>query len=184
MDIKELTHETWSDFESLMKTDAQCSDCWCLNHREVAICPTGIEAQEKMQILTVKQKVHGLLAYQNQECIAWIAVDPMSELIGHDCHSTKKYQEWAIHCLFVKASFRGKGVSVELIQAAVEYAKNQGAKLISAFPIPEKSRARFPVNEAEFSGRFSTYEKLGFISAGEISDFYLRMELQFEDRPH
>jgi hypothetical protein len=44
----------------------------------------------------------------------------------------------------------------------VEFAKSNGAKLISAFPIPEENRNRFPVNEAEFSGRLSTYLKFGF----------------------
>lgn len=83
--IKNLTENTWEDFVSLMQTDAQCSECWCLNHRESAGCPTGAAAQTKMKQLTAENKVGGLLAYQDQECIGWIAIDPMAELIGHDC---------------------------------------------------------------------------------------------------
>ena len=178
INIKKLSENTWSDFVSLMKTDTQCSECWCLNHREPAGCATGAAAQEKMQKLTVDNKIGGLLAYQAQECIGWIAVDPMTMLVGHDCQSTGKDQEWSIHCLFIKEGFRGQGVSRQLINNAIEFAKSNGAKLISAFPIPEESRSRFPINEAEFSGRHSTYVKMGFKPADEVSEFYQRMELE------
>lgn len=176
--VKRLTSDTWSDFVLLMQTDKQCSDCWCLNHREPAGCPTSVAAQEKMQQLTTEDKVGGMLAYHDQECIGWIAIDPMTELVGHDCQPSGKPNEWSIHCLFIKDGFRGQGISRQLISAAIEFAKSNGAKLISAFPIPEENRSRFPVNEAEFSGRLSTYSKFGFRPAGEASEFYQRMELE------
>lgn len=175
--VKKLTSDTWTDFVALMQTDAQCSDCWCLNHREPAGCSTGSAAQAKMQQLTTENKVGGLLAYQDQKCVGWIAIDPMSELVGHDCQPSGKPNEWSIHCIFVRDGFRGQGISTALIRAAIDFAKSNGASLISAFPIPSENRKRFPVNEAEFSGRFSTYSKMGFKPVGESSDFYQRMEL-------
>lgn len=176
--IAQLTTATWNGFESLMSTEPQCSECWCLNHREPAGCPTGVAAKNKMKMLVGENKVGGLLAYRDDECVGWIAVDPMSQLIGHDCQSSGKDHEWSIHCLFVKAGFRGQGISTRLINAALDYARTNGAKLISAFPIPQENRNRFPVNEAEFSGRFSTYSKLGFRAVGEPSEFYQRVELE------
>lgn len=77
----------------------------------------------------------------------------------------------------MRDGFRGQGVSTDLIRAAIDFAKANGASLISAFPIPSENRKRFPVNEAEFSGRFSTYSKMGIRPVEESSDFYQRMEL-------
>lgn len=171
--------DTWNDFSSLMQTDSQCSECWCLNHREPTGCPTGVIARDKMQKLTVANKVGGLLAYQDQKCVGWIAIDPMSDLVGHDCQPSGKPNEWSIHCIFIKDGHRGQGISSQLIKAAIEYARVNGANLVSAFPIPNENRNRFPVNEAEFSGRFSTYSKLNFKPVGEGSEFYQRMELEF-----
>lgn len=176
--IQQLSSENWKDFVTLMQTDAQCSECWCLNHREPAGCATGTAAQEKMKQLTAQNKVGGLLAYTNNECVGWIAIDPMSELVGHDCQSSAKPAEWSIHCLFVKDGFRGQGLSAVLIRAAIQFARSNGAKVISAFPIPHENRNRFPANEAEFSGRFSTYSKLGFKTIGTGSEFYQRVELE------
>lgn len=178
INTKPLALSNWNDFVALMKVDSQCSECWCLNHREPAGCPTGVAAQNKMQKLTAQNKVSGLLAYQDKECVGWIAIDPMSELVGHDCQPSGKPNEWSIHCIFVRDEFRGQGVSTQLIQAAIEYAKANGANLVSAFPIPSENRNNFPVNEAEFSGRFSTYFKLGFKPVAKSSAFYQRMELE------
>lgn len=174
---KSLSSETWDDFASLMETDSQCKECWCLNHREPSGCPTGFKAKEKMKFLTSLKKVQGLLAYNHQECIGWIAVDPMSELVGHDCQKSSKESEWSIHCLFIKDRFRGRGISTQLIGAAIEYAKANGARVITAFPIPQETRNSFPQDKAEFSGRYSTYIKLGFKPSGEPSEFYQRVEL-------
>jgi GNAT superfamily N-acetyltransferase len=178
--IKPLSTETWSDFTSLMQSDNQCAECWCLNHRLPSGCPTGLAAREKMRILIEGKEVEGLLAYSDGECIGWLSIDPISKLVGHDCLSTGKVGELAIHCIFVKENYRGKGISKHLIENAIQYAHENGAKLISAFPIPEENRGKFPVNEAEFSGRFSTFQKLGFKQVENFSEFYQRVELQVE----
>lgn len=177
MHIEQISAANWNDFVSLMRADAQCSECWCLNHRAPAGCATGAAAQEQMKQLTDQKKVGGLLAYNGAECVGWISIDPMTAMVGHDCQSSAKPDEWAIHCIFVKDGFRGQGISTKLIQASVGFAKENGARLVSAFPIPEQNRSKFPPNEAEFSGRYSTYSKLGFKPAGEESEFYQRMEL-------
>ena len=96
MTIQQLSSANWNDFVSLMQTDAQFSECWCLNHREPAGCPTGAAAQTKMQQLTTEKKVGGLLAYQDQKCVGWVAIDPMTELVGHDCQPSGKPNEWVI----------------------------------------------------------------------------------------
>lgn len=176
--IEQLTRANWENFEQLFSTSEQCRECWCLNHREPAGCATGILAKEKMRNLVSTGKAQGLLAYLDKDCIGWIAIDPMSELVGHDCQSTGKVNEWSIHCLFVRDGFRGQGVSAHLIQAAIQHARANGAKLISAFPIPSENRNRFPANEAEFSGRLSSYTKLGFGTIGAPSEFYQRVELE------
>lgn len=141
-----------------MEADEQCRDCWCLNHREPAGCPTGPEAKKKMKDLVSAGEVHGLLAYLGHKPVGWIAIDPLQRLVGHDCH--RDTPEWSIHCLFVRDGSRGQGLSQLLIEAAIDFAASHGATLISAFPIPAQNRMKFPSGVAEFSGRLSTYENL------------------------
>jgi predicted GNAT family acetyltransferase len=177
VEIRPISTSNWNDFVLLMNSDSQCSDCWCLNHRAAPGCPTGDLAKETMKTLLQDGKVHGLLAFTDKLCVGWIAIDPITEMIGHDCQNTAKSNEWSIHCIFIKDGFRGKGLSIKMIKAAVEYAKFHNAQVISAFPIPDENRIKFPPNASEFSGRFSTYSKLGFQIDGNASEFYQRVEL-------
>lgn len=177
MKIVPLTAANWSDFAELMSSDDQCSQCWCLNHRERPGCVTGAAARDRMKILTEANRVGGLLAYFGGQCCGWVAIDPMTVLVGHDCQPTAVPGEWSIHCLFVKEAFRGQGVSSQLILAAIDFGRSQGAVVISAFPIPKENRHRFPKHEAEFSGRMSSFVKLGFKAVGQPTDFYQRVEL-------
>lgn len=164
-----------------MISDAQCNECWCLNHHLPPTCPTGLKAKEKKFELVVQSSAQGLLAYEKNQCIGWIAVDPLKELAGHDCSADASSGEWAIHCIFIKSGFRGVGISKRLIQAAMDFAKRQGAETLIAFPIPQQSRGKYPAHEAEFSGRLSTFKKLGFIEGKIISPFYQRVELGCND---
>jgi GNAT superfamily N-acetyltransferase len=131
-----------------------------------------------MRELTGQDKVGGLLAYDGNECVGWIGIDPLAELIGHECQPSATVNDWAIHCLFIRETHRGLGLSGRLICEAIDYAKSRGALIVSAFPIPSNNRSRFPPHEAEFSGRFATYARLGFVPVGAPSDFYQRMEVQ------
>ncbi len=81
-----------------------------------------------------------------------------------------------IHCLYVSESARGKGVSRALMEAAVTLARENGAGKILGFPIPEDSRGKFPEGLAEFSGRLSTFRKMGFLEREKLDAFYQVVE--------
>lgn len=144
MTIRSLTVSTWQDFVSLMQTDSQCSECWCLNHREAAGCPTGVVAQEVMRRRTHEDRVGGLLAYHDQECVGWVAIDPMSELTGHDCQPSAKAGEWSIHCLFVKDGFRGRGVATVFPRMRRNFRGD--SRLISNWVFALRGRLRIFIN--------------------------------------
>jgi hypothetical protein len=54
----------------------------------------------------------------------------------------------------------------------MDLATSHGATELLAFPIPLASSGRFSRDVAEFSGRLSTYARLGFESREQLDDFY------------
>ena len=42
---------------------------------------------------------------------------------------------WAVTCLFTRAGFRKRGVSRALARAAVDFARDRGARALEAYPI-------------------------------------------------
>ena len=62
-------------------------------------------------------------------------------------------------CLFVARPFRRRGVTVELIEAAVEFARQGGAKIVEGYPVePNQEQADAFV----YTGLASSFRKAGF----------------------
>ncbi len=68
-------------------------------------------------------KVGGLLGFMNDECVAWLSVDPIETQLGHDylleCESINPPGVWAIHCVYIAPTFRGRGLSKELVAKGI-----------------------------------------------------------------
>lgn len=183
--VEQLSSANWEHFEDLFSGCEQCRECWCLNHRvtpdEVV---TGENAKVKMKTMTAEGKVGGLLGFVGDECAAWISVDPIETQVGHDYvierGSAGNVGAWAIHCVYIAPAYRGKGLSRTLIEKATEFARDKGATSVLAFPIPSETRSKFPKDDAEFSGRYSTFVKAGFEDREQLNLFYLVMEMDLE----
>ena len=67
---------------------------------------------------------------------------------------------WSITCFFIVEDYRQRGLSRALIQAAIDYAISQGARIVEAYPIiPEAMKE--PRHEL-YMGQLTTFEKAGF----------------------
>lgn len=175
--IERVTEENWQKLVQLFSGSAECSACWCMNHRSSpSSCPTGDSAKAALQQDLITGEAFGLLAMVDNVPAGWCAVDPVKTQVGHDYYPQSKQCEsssaWMIHCLYIDPNHRGAGLSKALINAAVDLAKAEGASELLAFPIPEDSVGKFPKDVAEFSGRFSTFKKFGFEAKVRLDDFY------------
>jgi GNAT superfamily N-acetyltransferase len=175
--IENVNEANWDKLEALFETSEECKECWCMNHRsEPSLCPTGNQAKNAMKNEIRTGRAFGLLAFENNTAVGWCAIDPVATQIGHDyCLQKEKKispNSWMIHCLYIDSAYRGAGVSKILIASAIEKAKSEGATEVLAFPIPEDSTGKFPKDIAEFSGRLSTYQKLGFELRERLDNFY------------
>jgi GNAT superfamily N-acetyltransferase len=87
----------------------------------------------------------GLVARVGREPAGWCAVEPRTAYEGllrvfrvpWDGRDEDKADDtvWAVTCLFVRAGFRRRGVSRALARAAVDAARERGARAIEAYPI-------------------------------------------------
>lgn len=153
-----------------------------MNHR----CPDG-EAPENdaaksaMHDLLAASGVHGVVAVADESIVGWCAIDPIATQTGHDYYIANNGDvdatAWAIHCVYVHPAQRGRGVSSGLVDGAVAYARERGASCVLSFPIPPDNRERFAAHDDEFSGRYATYDRLGFERIDALGDFYAVMRL-------
>jgi GNAT superfamily N-acetyltransferase len=106
-----------------------------------ALPGTGLANQRRRDAMTKlarRRRAPGLLAFESNEPVGWIALAPRAELARVEgSRATPRVDEedvWVIPCITVRRSARGRGIAVALIQAAVAYAAENGAPAVEAYP--------------------------------------------------
>lgn len=90
----------------------------------------------------------GLVAYLDGDPVGWCAVEPRSAYVGMrrvqrvpwEGRSEDRADEtvWAITCFAVRVGFRRQGVGRALARAAVEHARDNGARAVEGYPMTTK----------------------------------------------
>lgn len=91
----------------------------------------------------------GLVAFDGETPVGWCAVEPRPAYPGLVRNARVPWEGrdedradgsvWAITCLFTRAGHRRRGVSRALALAAVEHARERGARAVEAYPILTKN---------------------------------------------
>jgi GNAT superfamily N-acetyltransferase len=126
----------------------------------------------------------GILAYDGNQAVGWCGIAPRETLIAlENSRILKRVDDqpvWAITCFFILKEARRQGIMTELIEAAVEHAKTNGAQLVEAYPIDMQSPKLAGQTFNSYSGYMgvaSAFRTLGFEQVGQASETQLIMRL-------
>lgn len=114
-----------------------------------------------------------LIAYVDGEAAGWIRVGPRirqarlprtKEFTANSEEPWEDESVWAVSCFVVRREHRGQGLNAKLLDAAIDYARANGARLIEGYPkeaVNPTTGKKTPSNEL-FRGAVSTFENAGF----------------------
>jgi GNAT superfamily N-acetyltransferase len=111
-----------------------------------------------------------LIAYVDGEAAGWVRVGPRTRQIrlgrtrNFTAHSEEPWDDdavWAVSCFVVRKEFRRQGLNARLLEAAVDFARAGGARVIEAYPMDPDAGKKIPVNDL-YHGVLSTFEQAGF----------------------
>lgn len=95
--------------------------------------------------------------------IAWVAVAPRTAykrlVRSRVAKPVDDRPAWSIVCLYVVKGHRGQGITVELIEGAVDWARRNGAEVVEGYPIDSERRLQ---SAFAWWGFASAFEKAGF----------------------
>jgi GNAT superfamily N-acetyltransferase len=133
----------------------------------------GERNREGMRRFVASGEVPGIIAYVDGAPAGWCSVSPkpplvglagLSEKLGGQYGQFSDGAEWAAICFYVSEKHRGIGLMGQLVAAAVQYAAENGARLVEGYPMD----AGWETDGA--GGTRKAFERAGFVEvrrAGE-----------------
>ena len=182
--------ERWSDLEKVFGEHGAYAGCWCmfwrLNRADFKQL-RGDGTKAVLHEITTKGEVPGLLVYDQGQAVGWCSIGPREGYPAlENSRILKRIDEqpaWSIVCFFVTKKYRGKGVMVALLRGAVDYARQQGAKIVEAYPIDMQSPKLAGQKLTSYSGYMgidSVFRDVGFVEVGRASETQLIMRYKFD----
>lgn len=168
LSFEPLTEANWDKFTQLFGVKGACGNCWCMYPRlpksEFDEGKSDEGNKNAMHDIVLSGKPTGILAFHDGQPVAWCAFAPREDFLKLEKSRVHKRIDdkavWSIPCTFIAKKFRGQGVSVALLKGVVEYARENGIKIIEAYPtIPTQNR--LPDSFA-WIGLYKSFERAGF----------------------
>lgn len=172
-EILEATHELFDDVESTLTGGGDGATCqcqwWTLTNAEFQRTEVDNRA-ELLRVQLAATPSPGLIAYVDGEPAAWVRVGPRTDhqrwirtkaITAHTREPLDDPTVWAISCFSVRTQFRGQGLNRLLLDAAVDHARANGARVIEAYPVDPAAGREKPSNDL-YHGVLSTFEAAGF----------------------
>jgi len=168
---------SWDDLQAIFGTRGAASRCQCQRYK--------LQPRESFRSFPVEERAHrlraqtecghpeaettsGLVAYLDAEPVGWCAVEPRTAYTGLVRNNRVPWEGraedktddsvWAVTCLFARAGFRRRGVSRALARAAVDFARERGARAIEAYPMTTTKA----IDEELHVGTHSVFADAGF----------------------
>jgi GNAT superfamily N-acetyltransferase len=171
VEVHPVTPGRWRDLVELFGEERGAyGGCWCMYFRLASTefhegaRDHGRRNRAAMKAIVGSGSTPGLLAYMDGGPVGWVSVAPREEFgkIGR-ARSTKPVDDkpaWSIVCFYIDRHHRGDGVGTALLRAAVDYAREKGARLVEGYPVDPR-RGKIPNAEAYY-GLVSMFESAGF----------------------
>jgi GNAT superfamily N-acetyltransferase len=167
--FRPLTKNEWPALEALFGKSGACAGCWCMYWRLAKGEWKGPQRERstrnkvKFHRLVDKGPAPGLLAFDGDTAVGWVAIQPRTAFPALDRSRFLKAVDdesvWSMPCFYIKSDHRGRGVMRALVEAALDYAAEAGARLVEAYPVDTEQR----LSAANaYTGVASSFRRAGF----------------------
>ena len=164
-----LDPPAWADLEALFGRPGGSivRGCWCMYYRRSGKVPVSAAAAQdnkrQLRELVDRDLAPGLVGYLDGAPVGWISLGPREDYPKLRRSRVMKpvddAEVWSIVCTFVDRAHRRQGLQHRLLAAALDFARDNGVRLLEAYPVDKPERSH---DDFMFFGSRSLYERAGF----------------------
>lgn len=184
----------FADVEAVFGTKGDPAHCWCQWYKIPGsdwrrFGDDGLRDRLEVQ-LQKPGAGPGLIAYDGDVPVGWCAVEPRANLprlkssrLITDSTPNPDFDEpgiWSISCFVVPRAYRRRGVGRALTEAAVEFARANGARLIEGYAIDQTLHEKIPAADL-FHGTVSMFVGAGFTEVARPNSDRAIMQLRIRE---
>jgi GNAT superfamily N-acetyltransferase len=193
---------SWEDLQAVFGTRGDTSRCYCQRYKMQPRESWASVGAEELAFRLREQTdcghpesgaTSGLVAYLDGEPVGWCAVEPrttyprllLKTRVPWEGRDEDEADEsvWAVTCFVTRAGFRRRGISRALARAAVDFARERGARALEGYPmITEPGKQIMPV-EVHVGSR-SSFADAGFTEVSRPTLRRVVMRIDFPPRRH
>lgn len=167
LSISPLTAAAWDALADLFEEGGDPRWCWCQYFRVRGLDWSNSSAavnRDRLRRLTDAGRPPGLVAMRGDRAVGWVSLAPREEFERLEHAKVLARVDdtpvWSIVCFVVSRSARGAGVASALLDAAVAFARDQGATILEAYPADTHGRRAPSANV--YQGTLGMFERAGF----------------------
>jgi GNAT superfamily N-acetyltransferase len=183
--FKPVTAKLWEDFEALFGERGAVGGCWCMwfrLKRSEFDARKGEQNKQSMHAIINSGEIPGILAYDQNRPVGWCSVAPREAFPVLDRSWVLKRVDdqpvWSVVCFFIAKDYRQRGLSGILLQAALGYARENGARIVEGYPVEPKNDSTPDV--FAFTGLARTFLQAGFVEVARRSETRPLMRYYFD----
>ena len=158
-----VTRECLPDLLRFSERHGKFRYCSCMRWRMRSTVFSRSTKDERVIALARLVQEHrpsGVLAYLEDEPVGWCSIAPRESYEGLEHYRALPRIDdrpvWSVVCFYVAARTRRQGATLQLLRAAVDYAKAQGAATVEGYPVESSARSY------TYMGSPSTFLAAGF----------------------
>ena len=187
----------WVDLQAVLGTRGDTFRCQCQRYKmRPGEAWASFPVEERADRLRAQthcgqpksDTTSGLVAYLDGEPVGWCAVEARSAYprlrskcrVRWDGRSEDKADAsvWAVTCFVTRAGFRRRGVSRALARAAVDFARERGARALEGYPMLTEPGKEITWGELHVGSR-TIFAAAGFAEVSRPSKRRVVMRIDF-----
>jgi GNAT superfamily N-acetyltransferase len=168
LSVRELSEDTWSDFESVLGKNGGARGCWCMHWRlsiDEWIKGKGEGNKRAIRKLAKQRPTPGVVVYRESTPVAWCALGARGSFPRLErspmLASIDDKPVCAITCIYVHRKHRGDGFLPPILEAVCDYAAAHKYEVAEGYPIEPRDGRRAGADTA-MTGIASAFLAAGF----------------------